>query len=482
MPYTLYSMTKPKTPRVRFAPSPTGYLHVGGIRTALFNWLFARNQNGIFILRFEDTDQSRLVEDAPEYIMDSLRWLGLDWDEGPGKEGQSGPYMQSQRLDIYRGYVDILLDKGRLYRDWTPPEELEAMRKEAQKAKKPFKVDRSKLKTDGSIKEPHVLRFAIDTKLDLSWNDIVHGELSQKGAELDDFVCIKSDGWPTYNFANVIDDHKMGITHVIRGDEFISSTPKFLQVYGAFEWVPPEFAHVPPVLGPDKTKLSKRHGALGVLEYRDLGYLPEAIINFLATLGWNDGTTQELFTVGELRQKFSLERIQSSPATFDQQRLDWMNGHYVRQMSTDELHEAAETFWPKEAKNADTGYKKQVLGLVHERLKFLSELPELTRFFFADPEEYPEQVHHENTKLWLEKTIEVLKDSDFSEDDLESRLRALVDELGSKTGDLFKLIRISVTGQTAAPGLFETLHTLGKETTIRRLQNVLILQEKCDNK
>lgn len=474
-------MAKSKTPRVRFAPSPTGYLHVGSIRTALFNWLFARSQNGVFILRFEDTDRNRLVEDAAEYIMDSLKWLDLDWDEGPGQGGDRGPYMQSQRLDIYRGYVDTLLDKGRLYRDWTPPEELEAMRKEAQKAKKPFKVDRSKLKTEGDTEEPHVLRFAIDTGLDLSWDDIVHGELSQKGAELDDFVCIKSDGWPTYNFANVIDDHEMEITHVIRGDEFISSTPKFLQVYAAFGWEPPQFAHVPPVLGPDKAKLSKRHGALGALEYRDLGYLPEAVVNFLVTLGWNDGTTQELFTMEELKRKFSLERIQSSPAVFDQQRLDWTNGHYIRQMSTDELYEASESFWPEEAENADDEYKKQVLRLVHERLKFLSELPELTRFFFTDPKEYPDQVHHENTKLWLKKTIEALEDSDFSEEDLESKLRALVDELGLKTGEFFKLIRISVTGQTAAPGLFETLHALGREVTIRRLQNVLMLHEKCDN-
>ncbi len=462
-------------PRVRFAPSPTGYLHIGGIRTALFNWLFASSQSGSFILRFEDTDQQRIVDDAADYIMESLQWLGLHWDEGPETNGTYGPYIQSQRQDIYRKHIDTLLKKELVYRDWTPPEELDAMRKAAQKAKQPFKVDRSQLKTDGGIDEPHVLRFAINQDMDPEWEDIVHGYLSHSGAELDDFVCIKSDGWPTYNFANVIDDYEMEITHVIRGDEFISSTPKFLQLYAALGWNPPRFAHVPPVLGPDKAKLSKRHGALGALEYRDWGYLPEALINFLATLGWNDGTTQEIYARDELQRTFTLERIQKSPAVFDSQRLDWINGCHIRKMDREDLLQKVEDFWPEEAHEFDAGYKRQVLSLVYERLKYFAELPELTWFFFVDPEEYPPQLNAEHVQQWLPEVIKVLHESDFSEEDLEARLRQLVADIEVKTGELFKVIRIAITGQTAAPGLFETMHTLGKEVTIRRLEYILTI-------
>lgn len=466
-------MTESKAPRVRFAPSPTGYMHVGGFRTALFNWLFARNQNGTFILRFEDTDRERLVEDAADYIMDGLEWLGLHWDEGPRIGGDYGPYWQSERLDRYQKHAETLLEQGWLYRDWTPPEELERMRQAAQKEKRPFKVDRSQLTTDGSPDEPHVLRFAIDESYDPSWDDVVYGQQSRKGNELDDFVCIKSDGWPTYNFANVVDDHLMDVSHVLRGDEFLSSTPKFLQLYAAFGWEPPVFVHVPPVYGPDKAKLSKRHGALGALEYRDHGYLPEALINFLATLGWNDGTTQEIYTAGELVERFSLERIQKSPAVFDSQRLDWISGHHIRALSLDDLSQRAEVFWPDAARDATVDYKRHVLTLVHERLKYLGELPDVTWFFFADPNEYPEQLDMDNVRRWLPCVLETIESSDFSESDLEERLRGLVEEMDVKTGELFKVIRISITGQTAAPGLFETMHALGKETVMRRLNAVL---------
>jgi glutamyl-tRNA synthetase len=462
-----------QVPRVRFAPSPTGYMHVGGLRTALFNWLFARNQGGTFILRFEDTDQARVIEDAAASIMDSLQWLGLDWDEGPRAGGAHGPYWQSQRLQFYQEHAETLLEQGRIYRDWTLPQDLEAMRKAAQKEKRPFKVDRSQLKTDGSPDEPHVLRFAIDESHDPAWDDVVYGRQSRAGSELDDFVCLKSDGWPTYNFANVVDDHLMDISHVLRGDEFLSSTPKFLQLYAAFGWQTPSFVHVPPVHGPDKTKLSKRHGALGALEYRNWGYLPGALINFLATLGWNDGTTQEIFTPTELIDRFSLARIQKSPAVFDEGRLDWINGHHLRALTLDELARRAKGFWPQFAQEATTNYKRQVLTLVHQRLKYLGELPDLTWFFFTDPAEYPEQLDMDNARQWLPRVLEAIESSDFSEADLEERLRGLVAELDVKTGELFKVIRISITGQTAAPGLFETMHVLGAETTRRRLNTVL---------
>lgn len=458
--------------RVRFAPSPTGYMHVGGVRTALFNWLFARAQNGSFLLRFEDTDQERLVADAANNIMESLQWLGIDWDEGPQVDGDYGPYWQSQRLHIYRRYAEQLLASGRMYRDWTPPEQLQAMRKEAQQAKRPFKVDRSQLITEGDPQKPHVFRFAIDPDFDPTWDDIVYGAQNHRAATLDDYVCIKSDGWPTYNFANVIDDHEMHISHVLRGDEFLSSTPKFLQLYAALGWKPPRFAHVPPVLGPDKAKLSKRHGALSVLEYRDQGYPPEALINFLATLGWNDGSTQELFTLHELIDRFQLERIQNSPAIFDMQRLEWMSGHHIRQMPTDKLLQQAARFWPPKAAHFDDTYKQHVLALVQERIKYWAELPDLSWFFFRDPDTYPKQLDYDFARQWLPTVIDKLNASDFSEDDLEQRLRALAADYDLKTGQLFQLIRISATGQTAAPGLFETLHVLGKEATLRRLHHV----------
>lgn len=467
-----------KTPRVRFAPSPTGYMHVGNLRTALFNWLFARNQNGTFVIRFEDTDQQRLIEDAADYIMDSLEWLGLDWDEGPRVDGHYGPYWQSQRLDKYREHAESLLEQGRMYRDWTPPKDLDTMRKAAQQEKRPFKIDREQLQTDGSPDDPHVLRFAIDETYDPQWEDVVYGHQSQTGDQLDDFVCIKSDGWPTYNFANVIDDYLMDITHVLRGDEFLSSTPKFLQIYAAFGWEPPRFAHVPPVYGPDKAKLSKRHGALGALEYRDLGYLPEALVNFLATLGWNDGTTQEIYTPEELQQKFSLERIQKSPAVFDSQRLDWISGNHIRGLGIEELSRKAEPFWPESAHDAPKDYKKHVLTLVHERLKYFGEIPEVTWFFFEDPKEYPRQLDPDKTRRWVPEVVSAIEESDFSEADLETRLRELVDKLDVKTGELFKVVRISITGQTAAPGLFETMHALGKDRVMRRLQTVLSYSQR----
>ena len=459
--------------RVRFAPSPTGYMHVGGLRTALFNWLFAKHTAGVFVLRFEDTDQQRLVEGAAEYIMESLNWLGIEWDEGPQTDGGYGPYVQSERLDIYQKYADKLLSEGKLYRDWTPPEELAQMRKAAQKAKQPFKVDRDKLKTDGDLDQPHVLRLAIDQDFDPSWEDVVYGYQQHSATTLDDYVCIKSDGWPTYNFANVIDDHEMEITHVLRGDEFLSSTPKFLQLYSALGWEPPQFVHVPPVLGPDKAKLSKRHGALGALEYRDLGYPAEGLINFLATLGWNDGTTQELFSMSELIDKFELKRVHKSPAIFDQQRLDWMSGHYLRRTSLDDLAKQAEPFWPQSAQEYSPKYKKDVLSLVHERLKYLSELPDVSWFFFTEPEEYPAKLDMDMAKKFIPEIIDTLEDSDFSLEDLEKRLRGLSDKLDVKTGQMFRIIRIGVTGQTAAPGLFETLHTIGKKGSLRRLQKVL---------
>lgn len=446
--------------RTRFAPSPTGLLHLGGIRTALFNYLWAKKNDGQFILRFEDTDQSRQVVEAEEHIAETLQWLGMEPDEGPLK--------QSERLDVYKKYAQQLLKDGRLYRDWTSPEELAQMRKAAQAKKQPFRVRADMLTTDGNESQPHVLRFRVDTAGETKWQDMIRAKQGVKSEEIDDFVAVKSDGFPTYNFANVIDDREMKITHVLRGDEFLASTPKHLQIYEALGWQAPEFAHLPPVLGKDKAKLSKRHGAEDALSYRDKGYLPEAIINFLASLGWNDGTEQEIFSRDELIEKFDLTRIQKSPAVFDPERLDWMNGMHIRRLSLEDLFPSTAGFWPPAASGTDEDYKKQVLALIQERLKFFGELPELTDFFFGTPSNV--QVEQPD---WVKQAAADLADSDFSETDLEQKLRQLAEKLNVSAGKLFGQLRLAITGKKVAPGLFETMHVLGREETLKRLEAVI---------
>ncbi len=316
--------------------------------------------------------------------------------------------------------------------------------------------------------QPHVLRFMIpDEPKTVSWDDAVRGTMSFEADTLDDFVAVKADGFPTYHFANVVDDHLMAISHVMRADEWLPSTPKHLLLFAAFGWEPPVYAHLPAVQGPDgKKKLSKRDGAQSVQEYLNEGYLPEALRSFLASLGWNDGTTQEVYSTDELIKNFTLDRIQKSPAKFDKERLTWINGYMIRQMPPEELLERSESFWPSAAAQTDTSYRLSVLKLVQERLKTFSELPELTDFFFTDPPSV-ETTHPE----WLPRIREVLSSCDFTEAELETTLRALVTELDTKPGQLFGLIRQVITGRTTAPGLFETLHVLGKEVSLRRLQN-----------
>jgi glutamyl-tRNA synthetase len=459
--------------RVRFAPSPTGYLHIGNLRSALFSYLYARHVGGRFILRIEDTDRERFVPEALDYINENLRWMGMDPDEGPDNpDPKYGPYIQSERLEQFQRYANQLVEEGKAYRDYTSAERLTELRSAAQAAKQPFRFTKAMAQLEPTgADDPYVIRFRIQPGKDVVWQDAVWGEQRWERAVLDDFVALKSDGFPTYNFAVVIDDHLMEITHVFRGSEFLSTAPKNLLIYEALGWQPPVYAHLPQVLGPDKAKLSKRHGAKSALEYRDAGYLPEAILNFLATLGFNDGTPQELYTREELIKAFALDRIQSSPAVFDAARLDWMNGHYIRELSLVELSKRAEGFWPAAAKDAPTDYRHQVLGLVHERLKFLAELPELTEFFFADPQVGRQQLEQqlEDSAGLLRTVHDTLADSDFTEADLEQRLRSLVEEKGLKAGKLFGLIRLAITGKTAAPGLFETLHVLGKEVAMRRL-------------
>jgi glutamyl-tRNA synthetase len=471
-----------KPARTRFAPSPTGFLHVGGVRTALFAWLLARQTGGQFILRLEDTDKVREVKGSGQHIMDSLVWLGLDWDEGIGKGGKYAPYKQSERLDIYREWAQKLVDQGRAYADPYTPAEVDTFREQAKAAKKPFLYRDHRPENPPAWDGSQPLRFKSDPRA-YHWQDAVMGDLSSGPEAIDDFILIKSDGYPTYNFCHIIDDLLMECTHVMRSQEFLASVPKFLNLYEALNIERPVIATLPFVMGPDgKKKLSKRDGAKDVLDYAREGYLPEALINFMASLGWNDGTEQELFSRQELIEKFSLDRVQKSGAKFDEQRLLWMNGAHIRMLDLDDLYARSRDFWPPEAANYDDEYKKRVLALVQERLKYFGELPELTTFFFADLPVNPslwtdhkqlKKLGGEEIKSLLEKAKATLADSDFSIDDLASRTNALLEETGQKPAVLFSIIRIATTQAPSSPGLAETLTVLGKDVSMRRIDAML---------
>jgi glutamyl-tRNA synthetase len=468
--------------RTRFAPSPTGYLHVGGVRTALFAWLLAqqakKQAGGEFILRIEDTDRSRHVEDSEQRIMDSLEWLGLKWDEGP--------FRQSERLELYQKWAHQLIDSGRAYADPYSEQQLQKFRQQAKDHKKPFLFRDFRPAQTPDWQKGMPLRFKSEPK-SYNWTDEVMGELTFGPEAIDDFILIKSDGFPTYNFAHIIDDHEMAITHVIRSQEFLSSVPKFLNLYDGLGIEAPKLATLPYVMGPDgKKKLSKRDGAKDILDYRREGYLPEALLSFLATLGWNDGTEQEIFSVDELIEKFSLSRVQRSGARFDERRLEWVSGHFMREKPLDALFSLSEPFWPPAAKDHPAGYKKSVLGLVQERLKFLGELPDLSAFFFDEPAdesirrlfEEPSDKQLKNMPAGeftdiLKSSVAVLKGSDFSHSDISAKLNSLLEELSTKPGILFAAIRIAVTGSAVSPELFGTLHVLGKQISLARLEKAV---------
>jgi glutamyl-tRNA synthetase len=466
-----------KKVRTRFAPSPTGYLHVGGVRTALFAWLVAKQAGGQFMLRIEDTDRSRHLEESEQHIIDSLQWLGIEPHEKPVR--------QSQRLDIYKRWAQKLVESGGAYADKTSEEQLEELRKKAKAQKQPFLFRDHRPGNPPAWDGSTPLRFKSDPK-EYKWHDEVMGDLSTGPEAIDDFIIIKSDGYPTYNFAHIIDDHEMNISHVIRSQEFLPSVPKFLNLYEALEIERPKLATLPYVMGPDgKKKLSKRDGAKDILDYKRQGYLPEALINFLATLGWNDGTEQEIFTDAELIKKFDLSRVQRSGAQFDEQRLLWMNGHYLRELPLDDLLKKAGKFWPPAAKNAEASYKKAVLGLVQDRLKYLAELADLTVFFFAEPKAldvaalYKKPVDKQlqknppDYKNLLEMVIEELSGSDFSIKDIQTRLNKLLGSLGTKPAILFPVIRIAISGSSVSPEIFGTLHVLGKQISLQRLKTAL---------
>jgi len=477
--------------RVRFAPSPTGIPHVGNIRTALFNWLFARRYGGSFILRIEDTDVTRKVEGAAQAILDSLRWLGLDWDEGPDVGGDYGPYFQSQRLDLYHDAARRLVEQGSAYRCYCSPQRLEEMRKEQVKRKQPPGYDRRcRDLSDGERAEfeargiTPVVRFKMPLEGPIRFDDIIRGEVVFEAATLDDLVLLKSDGFPTYHLANVVDDHLMKISHVLRADEWLSSTPRHIMLYDALGLEPPQYAHLPMILGSDRAKLSKRHGATSVMDYRDEGYLPDAVLNFLALLGWSLDDKTDIISRDELMASFSLDRVGNTGAIFNRDKLLWMNGVYIRELSVDEMVEQSIPFLERGLPGTvqrplSREYLQQIVPLVQERVKVLSELPELTDFFFVDELDYDagllykKGIDREGAAAALRVCGERLESCPFDAASLEGVLRPLAEELELKTGVLFGLLRVAVTGRTAAPPLFETMEVLGSERCLKRIEAAL---------
>jgi glutamyl-tRNA synthetase len=471
------------TIRTRFAPSPTGFVHVGAVRTALFAWLMARKDNGVFILRIEDTDKVREVEGSIKQIEDSLRWLGIDWQEGIDIGGPHAPYLQSERLDIYKKWAKKLIADGRAYADPYSKEQLEELRGKAKADKKPFLY--RDYRPNSLDSEPPVwdggqpLRFKSDPRA-YNWTDAVMGNLSTGPEAIDDYILIKSDGYPTYNFCHIIDDMIMEITHVLRSQEFISSTPKFLNLYDALKIERPILATLPFVMSIDgQKKLGKRDGAKDILQYKKEGYLPEAMINFLATLGWNDGTEQEIFSVQELIDKFSLDRVQKSPARFDEKRLLWLNGQWIRRLSIDDLYKRSSEFWSESARKATEETRKRILILVQDRLKTLVDLPTLTSYFFDEPTPDWSMVESDKQlgKLQNSEVISLLKSvlpalvsSSFKPETLQQTLNLLLVSTGQKPAVLFSIIRLAVSWSPFSPALNETLAALGPEKVKKRLE------------
>jgi glutamyl-tRNA synthetase len=466
--------------RTRFAPSPTGFMHVGGIRTALFAWFVARQNEGAFILRLEDTDQKREVAGSADHILAALGALGITHDEGPDIGGPYAPYVQSERLDIYKAWAQKLVDAGRAYADPYSQEELQAFRDSAKANKKAFLYREYRPEFPAPWDGTTPLRLKSEPKA-YEWHDEVLGELSTGPEVIDDIILMKSDGFPTYNFAHIVDDAEMKITHIIRGQEFIASQPNYLNIYDALEIDHPIFATMPHILAESgNKKLGKRDGAKDVLDYLKDGYLPETMINFIASLGWNDGTEQEIFTIPELIEKFSLDRVQKSGARFDEKRLEWMNGQHIRLLSLDDLYSRVTNFWPESAANASEDDKKLVLSLVQDRLKTLKDLAVLTDYFFKEPT--PDWSMIEGNKqlskltpleinTLLSDTVVALEDTeDFTPEAIQQTLNQLLEITGQKPGTLFSLIRLAVSWAPFSPALNDTLAVLGKETTLNRLR------------
>lgn len=476
-------------PRVRFAPSPTGYLHVGGLRTALYNYLFAKHNNGTFVLRIEDTDRNRYVEGAVENLINALKWAELQYDEGPDKSGDYGPYLQSQRLDIYNRYANDLIAKGKAYYCFCTPERLKSLREEQEKQKLPqakydkhcLHLSKEEIEQNLSAGIPKVIRLNVQPDQEIIFDDIIRERVVFESNNVDDQVLIKSDGYPTYHLANVVDDHLMKITHVIRGEEWLSSTPKHVLLYDAFEWERPLFAHLPLLLNPDRSKLSKRQGDVAVEDYRDKGYLKEALINFVALLGWNAGDDKEFYYMDELIKSFSLERVNKSGAVFDLQKLNWLNAEHLRKKSDSELLEMLKVEIQKfkfKDQNYSDEYLKLIIQAMKERVSFVHEFITSCMYFYGAPTEYELKALE---KSWKDDTPASLKklSDEFSllenpkKEDFEAALNKVSEDLKLGKGKLIHPLRLAVSGQSTGPGMYDLLFILGKDEVIRRIETAI---------
>jgi glutamyl-tRNA synthetase len=462
----------PETVRVRFPPSPTGHLHVGGARTALFNWLFARHHGGVYVLRIEDTDTSRSTEEYTQSLIEALRWLGLGWDEGPPTPG----YLQTERLEIYRAHADRLLQEGKAYRCRCTPETLDALRKAAEARKETFRYPGTCREANVPASEPHALRLRIPPDGETVIDDVIRGRVTVSHAELDDWILVRTDGTPTYNFCVVVDDVAMKITHVIRGNDHLSNTPKQVLCYEALGYPLPVFAHMPMILGADKTRLSKRHGATSVLAFREMGILPEAMLNYLARLGWSHGD-QEIFSIEELVRYFDLAHVGAADAVFDLEKFMWVNHQWIKALPAERLARDLVPFLERAGLPVpgDLAWLGRVVDTLRERARTLVEMAEQAAFYLKPPAAYDPTA---TAKFWkdpaadryalLIKRLEAQEAMDAP--GLEALYRFLAADLGLKLVDLAQLTRIALTGKTASPPIFEVVSILGKSETLARLR------------
>ena len=482
--------------RVRYAPSPTGLQHIGGVRTALFNYFFAKSMGGKFILRVEDTDRERFSEESLQDLYDTLSWLGIDWDEGPVKGGPYGPYVQSERTDLYRKYADRLVDNGKAYHCFCTTERLNNLREVQKREKKNYGYDRhcrnlSKDEVSKKLSEgvKSVIRLKVPLEGKTSFNDLILGSITRKNKDISpDPVLLKSDGYPTYHLANVIDDHLMKISHILRAQEWIPSGAMHILLYNAFGWDPPVYCHLPMVMGKDGQKLSKRHGSTSVVDFRKRGYLPEAIINYVTMVGWAYDDSREFFTKEELEKLFSLEKINKAPGVFDYKKLEWFNGQYIRKKSEAEIIEAVLPYLKKDGIiSEDVSEKemtiiKNMMGFMTERLHFISDISELSRFLFKDIESYtltdlvPKKMDFAGTLNVLKGVRSLVEDFETKTDEENEVLfRQKSEEMDVKLGSLLMPLRVAISGSKVSPPIFESLRLLGSKKALERIDTVIEL-------
>ncbi len=486
--------------RVRYAPSPTGLQHIGGIRTALFNYFFAKSTGGKFILRVEDTDRERFSSESLQDLYDTLSWLGIDWDEGPVKGGPYGPYVQSERSELYRKYADQLVNDGKAYHCFCTSERLDKLREVQKKEKKNYGYDRHcrNLSNEEVVKKQSeglksVIRLKVPLEGETSFNDLILGTVTRKNKDISpDPVLLKSDGFPTYHLANVIDDHLMKISHILRAQEWIPSGAMHILLYKAFGWDPPAYCHLPMVMGKDGQKLSKRHGSTSVVDFRKRGYLPEAIINYVTMVGWAYDDSREFFTKAELEKLFSLEKINKAPGVFDYKKLEWFNGQYIRKKSKEEIIEAVLPYLKKdgiiseEVSEEEMTIIKNMMGFMTERLHFISDISDLSKFLFRDIESYtlkdliPKKMDYAGTLIVLKGVRSLVENFETrSDEENEQLFRQKSEELEVKLGSFLMPLRVAISGSKVSPPIFESLRLLGSKKALDRIDTVIDLLENA---